>query len=68
MTGGRPGGLDWRHGSSCNGGTCVEVARFREKIAVRDSGNPTGPILTFTASNWEDFITNIKAGEFGAGG
>ena len=32
-------------------------------IAVRDSKDPHGPALTFTARHWRDFTTAIKAHE-----
>jgi len=42
---------DWRKStySGGNGGECVEVAtNLPGMVAVRDSKNPDGPILTFT--------------------
>lgn len=40
----------WRKSrkSQDNGG-CVEVADLREYVAVRDSKDPNGPVLVFTA-------------------
>jgi hypothetical protein len=39
----------WRKSSRSggNGGECVEVALVDGVIAVRDSKNPTGPVLIF---------------------
>jgi hypothetical protein len=31
---------------------------------VRDSKNPTGPALRFTAAEWSVFTTGVKSGEF----
>lgn len=43
---------------------CVEVA-FREgTIAVRDSKNPTGPVLEFTPGEWDAFVKGVKNEEF----
>jgi Domain of unknown function (DUF397) len=55
----------WRKASysSSNGGTCVEVARNLPGIvAVRDSKNPDGPVLTFTPNDWQTFAAGVKAG------
>ena len=60
----------WRKSSYSNGsgGSCVEIAVLTDAagehdIAVRDSKNPQGPVLTVTARYWRDFITAIKANE-----
>jgi uncharacterized protein DUF397 len=57
---------DW-HKSSYSGGqgNCVEVAPLRDGIAVRDSKNPSGPVLRFSADDWQAFVSNIKAGQLG---
>ncbi|WFE99830.1 DUF397 domain-containing protein [Micromonospora sp. WMMD964] len=52
-------GAVWRKStrSGDNGGACVEVAdNLAGIIAVRDSKDATGPVLTFTAQAWADFI------------
>jgi hypothetical protein len=33
---------------------------------VRDSKDPTGPVLAFRADAWTAFITDVKAGRFPA--
>ena len=60
----------WRKSSYSNssGGSCVEiamltVARGKQDIAVRDSKDPHGPALTFTARQWRAFTTAIKSHE-----
>jgi hypothetical protein len=59
------GELNWRKSTfSGNGGDCVEVARNLPGIvAVRDSKDPDGPVLTFTADEWRAFISGARAGE-----
>lgn len=55
----------WRKSSRSgdNGGACVEVARNLPGIvAVRDSKNPNGPVLTIESAGWQDFIADVKAG------
>ena len=55
----------WRKSSRSNGqGQCVEVARLDQAVAVRDSKDPAGPVLTFTPAEWTAFIAGTKAGEF----
>jgi Domain of unknown function (DUF397) len=62
----------WRKSSYSNGtgGSCVQIAVLTDTpgehdIAVRDSKDPQGPALTFTARHWRDFIAAIKANELG---
>ena len=60
---------NWRKSSySTQNGSCVEVARTTgtTAVAVRDSQDPCGPALTFTASDWQTFLRQIK--DFQAGG
>lgn len=49
----------WRKSSySSNNGNCVEVARnLPGAVAVRDSKNPDGPALVFTADEWRAFVS-----------
>jgi hypothetical protein len=44
---------------------CVEVAELDGGwIAVRDSKDPAGPALLFTAAEWIAFRMGVCAGEF----
>ncbi|MEW2353674.1 DUF397 domain-containing protein [Spirillospora sp. NPDC029432] len=54
----------WRKSSRSahEGGECVEVADLIPTIAVRDSKDPHGPMLTFDATGWRTFTHQIKAG------
>jgi hypothetical protein len=56
----------WRKPSYSNGGqqnSCVEVARRRPGgVAVRDSKDPAGPRLAFSAAGWQGFIGWVKSG------
>ncbi|WP_395111501.1 DUF397 domain-containing protein [Actinomadura sp. SCN-SB] len=45
------------------GGDCVE-ATLLTAIAVRDSKDPEGPSLIFTAAEWNAFVAAVKVGEF----
>ena len=47
---------------------CVEVCRMPDgRVAVRDSKNRAGPLLTFTSAQWARFVAGIKNEEFDAG-
>jgi hypothetical protein len=57
--------LSWRRAKSCSAGNCVEVAATAGGgVAVRDSKNPNGGILLYTAGEWQAFLGAAKAGEF----
>lgn len=57
--------LAWRKArSSTAHGACVEVANAGHIVAVRDSMNPQGAILTYTATAWQSFLDGAKRGEF----
>ncbi|MFG2005824.1 DUF397 domain-containing protein [Spirillospora sp. NPDC048911] len=38
----------------------VEVARMAPMVAVRDSKNPSGPILIFGAATWRTFVHRVS--------
>jgi len=60
-------GTQWRKASysNSNGGACVEVATAARAVAVRDSKDPEGPKLAFTAEAWDTFIEHVKQGQPG---
>ena len=46
-------------------GNCVEVAQFAAgDVGVRNSRQPGGPVLRFTADEWHAFIGGAHKGEF----
>lgn len=53
--------VTWRKSSFSQGGDCVELAHSRNLILVRDSKDPSGPILSFTVAGWSSFIAGIKS-------
>jgi len=60
-------GAEWRKSarSGGTGGNCVEIAtNLPGVIAVRDSKNPDGPVITLTTAQWRSFATGVKLGEF----
>jgi hypothetical protein len=55
----------WRKAlSSVANGACVELASADGMVAVRDSKDPGGPILRYTAAEWRAFLDGAKKGEF----
>jgi uncharacterized protein DUF397 len=48
--------------SSANG-QCVEWTELGGGVAVRDSKNPTGPVLVFTRGEWQAFVEGVRNGE-----
>ncbi|MEV0584142.1 DUF397 domain-containing protein [Nonomuraea sp. NPDC050310] len=60
------GELVWRKSTfSGQHDNCVEVAALPDGgVAVRDSKDLDGPMLTFTPGEWDAFRAGMKAGEF----
>jgi len=56
----------WRKSSrSGQGGeSCVEMACAPGVIAVRDSKNPTGPVLMFTRAEVLGLLAVVRRGQF----
>ncbi|GHH66214.1 transcriptional regulator [Streptosporangium violaceochromogenes] len=43
---------------------CVEVAtNLPGLIAVRDSKDSAGPVLTFSSAAWSDFLAGVRNGD-----
>jgi hypothetical protein len=55
----------WRKSSfSSTNGSCVEVRRMAASVQVRDTKDREGPVLTFAAESWQDFVAGLHHGEF----
>ncbi|KAK1180380.1 DUF397 domain-containing protein [Streptomyces sp. NBS 14/10] len=55
--------------SGSNGGQCVEFSRSFAPVGVvpvRDSKDPHGPALIFSAEDWSSFVSAVRRGEFPA--
>jgi hypothetical protein len=56
---------EWRKsGRSDSNGNCVELRGQSGRVEMRDSKNPTGPILGFTRKAFGVFIEDVKTGRF----
>ena len=57
--------LKWRKASRSTGqgSECVEVARVATTVGVRDSKNPRGGNLAFSAEVTRNLVRKIKAGQ-----
>jgi hypothetical protein len=51
----------WRKSSYSNtGANCVEIARTHSgKVAVRDSKDPNGEVLSFSPDEWQAFVVKV---------
>jgi hypothetical protein len=57
--------LAWRKASkSAGNGECVEVASAPNSVAIRDSKNPSGAMLTSSRSVWGAFLSDAKNGAY----
>lgn len=61
---------DWAKSSysTPNGGNCVQARDTGRAVQVRDSKNPDGAVLTFTAVQWAAFTTAVKSGQHNSTG
>ena len=52
--------LLWRKSSASGLNGCVEVATDGDTVLVRDSKDPTGPVLRLTTEQWIRFLDLAK--------
>ncbi|GAB3545876.1 hypothetical protein J2S53_002742 [Actinopolyspora lacussalsi] len=56
----------WRKSSrSSNNTACVEIGRFNDGAAVRDTKDRSVGYFTTTGAQWSAFIDAVKAEKFG---
>jgi len=54
-------GAVWRKSTRSGNSECVEVAdNLPGVVGVRDSKDPTGPVLTFTPRAWRAFVAHDR--------
>jgi hypothetical protein len=56
--------IGWLKSKRCDSNTCVEVALIGQEVALRDSKDPSGPVLRFTRQEWNAFVAGVEAGDF----
>ena len=54
----------WRKSSRSQYNACVEVRFCGDRVPLRNSRDPDGPVLVFTAPEWDAFVEGVKRGEF----
>ena len=54
----------WRKSSRSQFSACVEVCFVGDRVPLRNSRDPDGPVLVFTAPEWDAFVAGVKLGEF----
>lgn len=47
---------------SGSNGQCVEIASAADKVAIRDSKDPDGPILIYTSAEFKAFLHGARNG------
>lgn len=56
--------LAWRTAKDCNSSSCVEVAAAPGGVAIRDSKDPDGPVLSFDLAEFGVFVAGVRRGDF----
>lgn len=46
----------WIKSGRCDSNGCVEVMDQEDAVLVRNSQDPDGPVVEFTAEEWGEFI------------
>lgn len=58
-------GAVWRKSSkSPNSDSCVEMADLGNRVAVRDTKDPDGPVLLFGSEDWTAFVARAREGGY----
>jgi hypothetical protein len=55
---------EWRKSSTSGVAECVEMAHVGDQVLIRDSKDPDGPRLRYTAAEWRAFVEGVRLGEF----
>jgi Domain of unknown function (DUF397) len=57
----------WRKSSYSGGANsnCVEMRSLPDTVAVRDSKNPHGAVLTISSDAWVSFLARVQSAELG---
>jgi hypothetical protein len=61
----RDDATSWMTSSFSGGNGCVAVARLADdRVGVRNSREPAGPLHVFTQHEWTAFLAGVKNGDF----
>ncbi|MEV5571684.1 DUF397 domain-containing protein [Spirillospora sp. NPDC052269] len=53
--------VQWRKSRHSSGnGECVELADMHTFVAIRDSKDPSGPVLSLPADKWHHFTRSLR--------
>ncbi|MEU7825876.1 DUF397 domain-containing protein [Catellatospora sp. NPDC049133] len=55
--------VEWRIGSHCDSGGCVEVGMGGDEVRLRRARTEE-PVVVFTRDEWTAFLNSAKDGEF----
>jgi hypothetical protein len=56
--------LAWQVSRTCDGGQCIGVALWGDAVLIGNTSNPQAPVSEFTVSEWQQFLTGVKLGDF----
>jgi Domain of unknown function (DUF397) len=59
-----PDPIAWHKSTHSGYNGCVEVAFVNGHVVIRNSKMKHGPFLTFTLTEWENFLCGVVDGEF----
>jgi Domain of unknown function (DUF397) len=55
----------WRKASASNGSSaCVEARLVGDRVLVRSSRYPSGPVVFYSIDEWRAFTEGVRQGEF----
>jgi hypothetical protein len=58
-------GVEWTAAPDSDPANRVEIAYLPEgAVAMRNSADPDGPVLRYTAAEWRAFVLGARDGEF----
>jgi Domain of unknown function (DUF397) len=52
----------WRSSYSGANGNCIEIGDFGDLVGIRDSEDPSGPIILLTRAEWRAFLAAVRDG------
>ncbi|MFI2616660.1 DUF397 domain-containing protein [Streptomyces sp. NPDC018584] len=59
-------GVTWLGAPDAPGDDRIEIAYLPNgAVAMRNAADPDGPVLRYTAAEWEAFVLGARDGEFG---